>query len=97
MASKRSGSPLNKVGLGVRLLGASVLAGALVAGLGLPAVGAIGLGAKSAVNDFNNIPDSLKIPTLSQASTIYDANGGVIAKVFSEDRTSVPLSQIAPR
>ncbi|QMU67148.1 transglycosylase domain-containing protein [Streptacidiphilus sp. P02-A3a] len=96
MASNRSGSPLHKVSLGVRLLGASVLAGALVAGLGLPAVGAIGLGAKSAVKDFNNIPDSLKIPTLSQASTIYDANGGVIAKVFSEDRTSVPLGQIAP-
>ncbi|MBC3842970.1 penicillin-binding protein [Streptacidiphilus sp. 4-A2] len=96
MAAKRSGSPLNKVGLGVRLLGASTLAGALVAALGLPAVGAIGLGAKSAVNDFNTIPDDLTIPTLSQASTIYDANGGVIAKVFSEDRTSVPLSQIAP-
>jgi membrane peptidoglycan carboxypeptidase len=96
MAAKRSGSPLDKVGLGVRLLGASVLAGALVAGLGLPAVGAIGLGAKSAVKDFNDIPDSLKIPTLSQASTIYDADGGVIAKVFSEDRTSVPLSKIAP-
>jgi membrane peptidoglycan carboxypeptidase len=96
MAVMRSGSPLNKVGLGVRLLGASVLAGALVAGLGLPAVGAIGLGAKSAVKDFNSIPNDLTIPTLSQASTIYDANGGVIAKVFSQDRTSVPLSQIAP-
>ncbi|QMU74644.1 penicillin-binding protein [Streptacidiphilus sp. PB12-B1b] len=96
MAVKRSGSPLNKVGLGVRLLGASVLAGALVAGLGLPAVGAVGLGAKAAVKDFNTIPDNLKIPTLSQASTIYDADGGVIAKVFSEDRTSVPLSKIAP-
>ena len=96
MAAKRSGSPLNKVGLGVRLFGASVLAGALVAGLGLPAVGAVGLGAKAAVKDFNTIPDDLAIPTLSQASTIYDADGGVIAKVFSEDRTSVPLSQIAP-
>jgi membrane peptidoglycan carboxypeptidase len=96
MAVKRSGSPLNKVGLGVRLLGASVLAGALVAGLGLPAVGAIGLGAKSAVKDFNSIPNDLTLPTLSQSSTIYDAKGGVIASVFSEDRTSVPLSQIAP-
>jgi len=96
MAAKRLGSPLNKVGLGLRLLGASVLAGALVAGLGLPAVGAIGLGAKSAVKDFNSIPNNLAIPTLSQASTIYDADGGVIAKVFSEDRTSVPLGQIAP-
>ncbi|MFD0329846.1 transglycosylase domain-containing protein [Streptacidiphilus monticola] len=33
---------------------------------------------------------------MSQASTVYDANGGVIAKVYSRDRTVVPLSQIAP-
>jgi len=96
MAAKRSGSPLHKVGLGVRLLGASVLAGALVAGLGVPAVGALGLGAKSAADDFNNIPDSFTAPPLSQSSTIYDANGGVIATVYSRDRTVVPLSQIAP-
>ncbi|QMU75799.1 penicillin-binding protein [Streptacidiphilus sp. PB12-B1b] len=80
------------------MLGASVLAGALVAGLGIPAVGAIGLGAKSAANDFNDIPNDLAIPTLAQSSTIYDADGGVIAKVFpqDEDRTSVPLDRIAP-
>ncbi len=96
MAAKRSGSPLHKVGLGVRLLGASVLAGALVAGLGVPAVGALGLGAKSAADDFNNIPDSFTAPPLTQSSTIYDANGGVIATVYSRDRTVVPLSQIAP-
>ncbi|MEZ0091317.1 transglycosylase domain-containing protein [Streptacidiphilus sp. EB129] len=96
MAAKRSGSPLRNVGLGVRLLGASVLAGTLVAGLCLPAVGALGLSAKSAASDFNNIPDDFTAPPLSEASTIFDANGGVIAKVYSRDRTVVPLSQIAP-
>jgi membrane peptidoglycan carboxypeptidase len=98
MAAKGFGQHNPKVGLGIRMLGASVLAGALLAGLGIPAVGAIGLGAKSVANDFNTIPNDLAIPTLAQSSTIYDADGGVIATVFpqGEDRTSVPLSAIAP-
>ncbi|MFC1418500.1 transglycosylase domain-containing protein [Streptacidiphilus cavernicola] len=87
---------LRSVGLGFRLLGASVLAGALVAGIALPAVGSVGFGAKSAVDEFDNLPDDLITPPLSQASTIYDADGGVIATVYSRDRTVVPLSKIAP-
>jgi len=96
MAANGSGSPLHKVGLGVRLIGASVLAGAIVAGLGIPAVGAIGLSAKSASNDFNSIPDDLTLPTLAQSSTIYDDKGNVIATFYPQDRTSVPLNKIAP-
>ncbi|MEZ0092659.1 transglycosylase domain-containing protein [Streptacidiphilus sp. EB129] len=94
--ASRFRSPLRQVGLGARLLGVSALAGAVVAGLALPAVGGLGIGAKTASNDFNSIPDTFVIPPLSQASTIYDANGGVIAKVYARDRTVVPLSQIAP-
>ena len=74
--AKRSRSPLYKVGLGLNLVGASVLAGTLVAGLALPAVGALGFSAKSATTSFNEIPAEFTAPTLSQASTIYDANGG---------------------
>jgi membrane peptidoglycan carboxypeptidase len=96
MAAKRSGSPLHKVGLGVRLLGASVLAGTLVAGLALPAVGALGFGAKSATDSFNGVADDFTAPVLAQASTIYDDKGGVIARVYSRNRTVVPLSKIAP-
>src|SRR4051794_32168095 len=96
MAAKRSGSPLHQVGLGVRLLGASVLAGTLVAGLALPAVGALGFGAKAATDSFNSVSSDFTAPVLSQTSTIYDAKGGVIAKVYSRNRTVVPLSKIAP-
>ena len=87
---------LRNAGLGVRLIGASVLAGALVAGIALPAVGAVGFGAKSAVDDFDSLPDDLITPPLSQASTVYDADGKVIATVYSRDRTVVTLSKIAP-
>ncbi|MBC3841402.1 penicillin-binding protein [Streptacidiphilus sp. 4-A2] len=92
----RRRGPLAGAGLGVRLLGASVVAGAVVAGLVFPLVGGVGLGAKSAVDGFDAMPDTLQVPALSQASTIYDANGGVIAKLFVEDRTTVPISAIAP-
>jgi len=98
MAAKRSVPVGHKIGFGIRLLGGSVLAGVLVAGLGIPAVGAIGLSAKAAANDFNNIPNDLAIPDLAQSSTIYDADGGIIAKVYAQgqNRTSVPLGKIAP-
>ncbi len=86
----------SKVGLSVRLLGGSVLAGALVAALCLPAVGAVGLGAKAAATDFNSVPDNLALPTLAQESTIYDDAGNVIARFYPQDRVSEPLSKIAP-
>ncbi|MCC9311005.1 transglycosylase domain-containing protein [Kitasatospora sp. RB6PN24] len=81
---------------GVQFLGASSLAGVVVAGMALPAVGSVGVGAKSAAQGFDSIPDDFKAPPLSQASTIYDASGGVIASVFDRDRTVVPSDQIAP-
>ncbi|WP_439654441.1 transglycosylase domain-containing protein, partial [Streptacidiphilus neutrinimicus] len=68
----------------------------MVAGLALPAVGGVGLGVKGAADSFNDLPGDLAVPTLSQASKIYDADGGVIATVYSRDRTVVPLAKIAP-
>ena len=98
MSAKRSGpgSPAHKGALALRLLGASVLAGGLVAALALPVVGAVGLTGKAAATGFESIPDTFRAPALSQASTVYDAAGGVIATVYSRDRTVVPLDAIAP-
>jgi membrane peptidoglycan carboxypeptidase len=98
MSAKRfhPGSTAHKGALGLRLLGASVLAGGLVAALALPLVGAVGLTGKAAATGFETIPDTFTAPTLSQASTVYDAAGGVIATVYSRDRTVVPLARIAP-
>ncbi|WP_052441734.1 transglycosylase domain-containing protein [Streptacidiphilus anmyonensis] len=93
---QQSRRPGHKLLLAVRLVGASALAGAVVAALALPAVGGVGLGVKGAADSFNNLPGDLVVPTLSQASKIYDADGGVIATVYSRDRTVVPLGRIAP-
>ena len=68
----------------------------MAAGIALPAFGALGLGAKSAAESFNSLPDEFKTPPLSQASQIYDADGGLIATVYDRDRTVIPGDQIAP-
>ncbi|WP_327067702.1 transglycosylase domain-containing protein [Kitasatospora sp. NBC_01302] len=93
---RRRTSPLELAGHGVKFLGVSVLAGVVLAGLALPAVGAIGLGAKNGVQNFNNIPDDFKTPTLDQASYIYDAKGNQIAKVYARDRTILTQDQMSP-
>ncbi|MFE5580241.1 transglycosylase domain-containing protein [Kitasatospora sp. NPDC056531] len=93
---KRSGSPLDHVGNGVKFLGVSVLSGVLLAGLALPAVGAMGLTAKDTAESFQNIPDDFKTPPLTQATQIFDAKGGLIAKVYERDRTVLTADQMSP-
>ncbi len=96
MAKKRSGGGLSTTQQAAKFLGVSVLSGAVLAGLALPAFGAFGLAAKGSVEGFDEIPSNLKTPPLSQRTTILDNQGGEIAKVYSRDRTVVPLKDISP-
>ncbi|GGR84310.1 carboxypeptidase [Streptomyces aureoverticillatus] len=96
MANKRSGGGLSPVQQAAKFLGVSVLAGAVLAGIALPAAGVIGLAAKGSVDSFDEIPANLKRPPLSQRTTIMDSAGGAIATVYSRDRTVVPLNRISP-
>ncbi|MFJ8310808.1 MULTISPECIES: transglycosylase domain-containing protein [unclassified Streptomyces] len=96
MAKKRSGAGLTGTQQAAKFLGVSVLAGAVLAGIALPAAGALGLAAKGTVNGFDEIPANLKTPPLSQRTTILDDKGGTIAQVYSRDRTVVPLADISP-
>ncbi|MEU0201988.1 MULTISPECIES: transglycosylase domain-containing protein [unclassified Streptomyces] len=96
MPKKRSGGGLSPTQQAAKFLGVSVLAGAVLAGIALPAVGALGLAAKGSVESFDELPANLKTPPLSQRTTILDADGGQIATVYSRDRTVVPLKDIAP-
>ncbi|SCK47330.1 transglycosylase domain-containing protein [Streptomyces sp. WMMB 322] len=81
---------------GAKFLGVSVLAGAVLAGLALPAVGSLGLVTKNTVQGFDELPANLKRPPLSQRTTVLDSEGGEIAKIYSRDRTVVRLSEISP-
>lgn len=96
MPKKRSGGGLTGTQQAARFLGVSVLSGAVLAGIALPAVGALGLAAKGTVKGFDEIPANLKTPPLSQRTTILDSQGGPIATVYSRDRTVVPLKHISP-
>ncbi|MFJ2829076.1 transglycosylase domain-containing protein [Streptomyces sp. NPDC087263] len=96
MPKKRSGGGLSPFQQATKFLGVSVLAGAVMAGIALPAAGALGLAAKGSVQSFDDIPDELKSPQLSQRTTILDSEGGQIATVYSRDRTVVDLKDISP-
>lgn len=96
MPNKRSGGGLSATQQAAKFLGVSVLAGAVMAGIALPAAGALGLAAKGSVEGFDEIPANLKRPPLSQRTTILDAKGGQLATVYSRDRTVVELKDISP-
>lgn len=96
MAKKRSGGGLTGTQQAAKFLGVSVLSGAVLAGIALPAAGALGLAAKGTVEGFDEIPSNLKTPPLSQRTTILDSEGGLIATVYSRDRKVVPLDKISP-
>ncbi|MCG0066400.1 transglycosylase domain-containing protein [Streptomyces tricolor] len=96
MPKKRSGGGLSPMQQAAKFLGVSVLAGAVMAGIALPAAGALGLAAKGSVKGFDEIPANLKSPQLSQRTTILDDRGDPIATVYSRDRTVVDLKDISP-
>ena len=88
---------LGKASVVVRLLVASAVAGALVAGISLPAVGAIGTIVRNSATKFN----TLSTPELHQLpvrSAILDRHGKVLAYYYPRgiDRVPVTYSQIAP-
>ena len=96
MAYTRSSDGRSPARQAVNFLGVSLLAGVVLAGLTLPAAGALGLTAKNAAKGFDDLPGEFKRPPLSQASQILDSEGGLIATVYSRDRTVVHLDDIAP-
>lgn len=96
MAHKRSGGGLSTAQQAAKFLGVSVLAGVVLAGIALPAAGALGLSAKGTAAGFDDLPGELETPPLSQASKILDAKGGLIATVYSRDRTVVPITKMSP-
>ncbi len=75
----------------------SMLAGVLVAGLFMPAVGASGQLARGGVEYFESLPEDLTVGTLSQQSRILWADGTPMATFYDEKRVLVPLADVAPQ
>ncbi len=98
--ARSSSSPIPGVGTVMALMAGfvatSMLAGLLVAGLFIPAVGASGTVARGGVEFFDSLPEDLEVGTLSQQSRILWADGTPMAAFYYENRVLVPLSQVAP-
>jgi membrane carboxypeptidase/penicillin-binding protein len=75
----------------------SVVAGALVAGLLVPAVAAAGGATRGSIDWFNSITTNLPDTRLQQTSQLLAADGTVIARFSDENRTEAPLSKIRAR
>ncbi|MDP9884843.1 membrane peptidoglycan carboxypeptidase [Sinomonas atrocyanea] len=78
-------------------LAVSGLCGVLVAGLMTPAVALTGNAASGATETLTtSVPSDLTEAQPGQASKIVAADGSVIATLFSENRTDVPLDKMSP-
>ncbi|MBP2707224.1 penicillin-binding protein [Microbispora sp. RL4-1S] len=80
----------------VRLIGAAIVAGVLVAAIALPAIGGAGVTVKAGINELHIAPVALQEPPLPEKTTLLDADGKPIAQFYYQNRESVPLEKIAP-
>ena len=80
----------------VSLAVTAVVAGLIMAGLAMPAVGAAGASARAGVGFFDSLPAELEQSPLAQQSRIRAADGSLIATFYSENRIVVPLDQVSP-
>ena len=74
----------------------SAAAGVLMAGVAIPAIGAVGQITNGTVSAYDSLPSDFTISPLAQASRILDADGNVIATPYDENRVVVPLDKISP-
>ncbi|MFJ9696180.1 transglycosylase domain-containing protein [Kitasatospora sp. NPDC101183] len=88
--------PLRLARFGLVFLSTSVVSGVLLAGMSLPLIGGVGLTAKRTAESFDDISGDFKTPPLTQATQIFDAKGGQIAKVYARDRTILTADQMSP-
>jgi membrane peptidoglycan carboxypeptidase len=80
----------------LRLLGAAIFAGVLVGLLALPGVGSVGMAARDASDSFQSLPDDFSLKPPPERTTVYSADGQVIAQFYYHNRESVSLDQVAP-
>ncbi len=78
------------------IVGASALAGVLIAGLLLPVAGGLGLGAREGAQTFREMPANLKITPPNERSRMTDSDGNTLAVFYEENRIPVDLDDVAP-
>lgn len=73
----------------------SGLMGTLVAGMMIPAVGSVGVVAKTVPTVFDGLPSEIRVVAPAEESILLDAGGGVIARFYDKRRIIVPSDKIA--
>src|SRR4051812_43002824 len=71
-----------------------LLTGVVIAAAAFPVVAVTGLTAKSASDEFENLPSDLATPPLPQTSYLLAADGSPITSFYSENRIPVPIAQV---
>ena len=74
----------------------AMVIGLLVAGVAMPAVGAIGSVTRSGIDVFDSLPTSFTAAPLSQQSNLTDVTGQPMTTLYDENRVIVPLTSVAP-
>ncbi|MCC9196756.1 penicillin-binding protein [Arthrobacter sp. zg-Y820] len=96
---QNNSSMLARLGTSGRLvlfLAVSVLCGALVAGIFVPATAVAASGANQIFDSLEDLPDELETGPLDEGSKIYSADGKLIATFYAENRIPVTLDKISP-
>ncbi|QTG79649.1 transglycosylase domain-containing protein [Arthrobacter crystallopoietes] len=84
-----------KLGKLALFFGVSVLCGVLTAGLLVPSVAVAAAGANTSVDIFDQLPSDLETNPMDEPSTIYSADGEVIATFYAENRVPVTLDKVS--
>ncbi|NMR30430.1 transglycosylase domain-containing protein [Crystallibacter degradans] len=87
-----SSTKLGKLAL---FFGVSVLCGVLAAGLLVPSVAVAAAGANTSVDIFDQLPSDLETNPMDEPSTIYSADGELIATFYAENRVPVTLDEVS--
>jgi membrane peptidoglycan carboxypeptidase len=87
------GAALSHLGV---IIAVSAVMGVLIAGLAVPFVGALGVGAKAVDRSLKSLPQSLRPEPLPQRTRVLDRQGHTIAVFYDQNRVNVPLRDIAP-
>lgn len=71
-----------------------LLTGVVIAAAAFPVVAVTGLTAKSATDEFENLPSELSTPPLPQTSYLVAADGSPITSFYSENRIPTPIGEV---
>jgi membrane peptidoglycan carboxypeptidase len=77
------------------LLGLSLIAGVLAAGVGFPLAAGVGLAADQAAANVTGVSEELSAGVLPTTTTVTDSRGTPIAYLFEQDRDVVMLGEVS--